>query len=105
MGASHVPQTGLQQFQHLISSETMFVRGWTEGVWAFPWIDVKWQAAESIDESFDTLPGLRGYYRRVHERAVAFLSALPKDGGALVHGTHLGPRDQRSETSVGWSRT
>ena len=31
--------TALQQFQHLISPEVMFVRGWTEGDWAHPWKD------------------------------------------------------------------
>ena len=83
--------TALDQFQHLISSQTMFVRGWTTGVWDFPWRDGRWQASELVDQTFQTLPGLSAYYSNIHHRAVTFLRALPERGGSFLYETHLGP--------------
>ena len=82
--------TALEQFQHLISSQVMFVRGWTEGTWAFPWQDGRWTSPNLVDESFGTLPGLRDLYSRFHDRAVGFLQSLPDDGGTIVYQTHFG---------------
>lgn len=31
----------------------MFVRGWTTGVWDFPWRDGRWQATELVDHAID----------------------------------------------------
>ena len=41
--------TARDQFQHLIASETMFVRGWTEGLWEFPWREGKWCALDLVE--------------------------------------------------------
>lgn len=79
-----------QQFQHLISSEVMFVRGWTDGIWDYPWKDGRWCATELIDDSFDTLDGLTRFYVDVRERAVRFLRGLPPTGGSTRLATHLG---------------
>ena len=82
--------TALQQFQHLISSEVMFARGWTDGVWDYPWKDGQWCTTELIDDSFDTLEGLTRFYTDVHARAVRFLSGLPPDAGSTRLATHMG---------------
>jgi uncharacterized damage-inducible protein DinB len=87
---THSVFTAREQFQHLISSETMFVRGWTEDLWEFPWRDGRWCAVDLVDDSFETLGGLRCYYQRVHEQALSFLRALPREGGSRVYQTHLG---------------
>jgi hypothetical protein len=38
--------TARDQFQHLIASHAMFVRGWTAGVWDFPWQNGRWVARD-----------------------------------------------------------
>lgn len=82
--------TARQQFQHLVASEVMFVRGWTQDVWDYPWQDGRWCATELIDDSFDTLEGLRRFYVDIHERTVAFLSSLLPGDGSKRLATHLG---------------
>ncbi len=82
--------TARQQFQHLIASETMWVLGWTEGRWLYPWQDGEWRLSELIDESFDTLPGLVGFYQTIHDRATRYLRSLPAAGGGRVFETHVG---------------
>jgi uncharacterized damage-inducible protein DinB len=83
--------TAREQLQHLIASQAMFVRGWTEDVWSFPWQDGRWVARELVNESFDTLPGLRRFYGEVHLRALRFLRELPPDAGSRIYQTHMGP--------------
>ena len=71
--------TARDQFQHLIASETMFVRGWLDDVWEFPWKDGKWCALELVDDSFENLDGIKKHYVQIHERALGFLQGLPPD--------------------------
>ncbi|MBT8397904.1 MAG: hypothetical protein HKO65_03780 [Gemmatimonadetes bacterium] len=82
--------TARDQFQHLISSETMFVRGWLDGLWEFPWREGRWCAVDLVDDSFEYLDGLKRYYEQVHLRALGFLRGLPPEGGSRVLRTHLG---------------
>ena len=79
-----------QQFQHLIASQAMFVRGWTTGTWDFPWRDGQWVATDLVDEAFETLPGLRRFYADTHQQAMQFLLALPVRDGSRTCATHVG---------------
>lgn len=82
--------TARQQFQHLIASQAMFVRGWTTGTWDFPWREGRWVAADLIDDSFQTIPGLRRFYEKTHREAVRFLGGLPNEDGSRTYQTHVG---------------
>ena len=82
--------TARDQFQHLIASETMFVRGWLDDIWEFPWKDGKWCAVDLVDDGFENLDGIKHYYTQVHERGLGFLRGLPPEGGSQVLQTHMG---------------
>jgi len=83
--------TARQQFQHIIASEVMFVRGWTEHVWDYPWRDGKWVATDVIEpESLQTIDGIRRFYTSIHAKTVGYLRSLSPDTNGLVIATHKG---------------